>query len=317
MSKNIRDLFFNGCYETILNSKINYYDGEDIYYLIMSHQSLHNTKKALETYYKYRKIVENWDLISSIKELLTLLAKTRNYRQIEIEKEYFINLPYKNQQTEEFLNSLDNTIKKLIDEIENSKNNLDFIDSISISDIKNKLFSNNQIDKYNALHKIFAMRIENVILDDLVIEYLNSPQPFDVVYVLLLEYVILDKVDRNITFRKENNYFIIKPVDYFDYIEESEIYIKNKLDYLSRTLKNLSIYFYIKRLMIPSFLNMFPKKLDKKMIDDLFYACYLVGCKIYGTDESDEEYFQNIKVDDKSSKKYVELILEIENSLKF
>ena len=175
MSKNIRDLFFNGCYETILNSKINYYDGEDIYYLIMSHQSLHNTKKALETYYKYRKIVENWDLISSIKELLTLLAKTRNYRQIEIEKEYFINLPYKNQQTEEFLNSLDNTIKKLIDEIENSKNNLDFSDSISISDIKNKLFSNNQIDKYNALHKIFAMRIENVILDDLVIEYLNSP----------------------------------------------------------------------------------------------------------------------------------------------
>ena len=317
MSKNIRDLFFNGCYETILNSKINYYDGEDIYYLIMSHQSLHNTKKALETYYKYRKIVENWDLISSIKELLTLLAKTRNYRQIEIEKEYFINLPYKNQQTEEFLNSLDNTIKKLIDEIENSKNNLDFSDSISISDIKNKLFSNNQIDKYNALHKIFAMRIENVILDDLVIEYLNSPQPFDVVYVLLLEYVILDKVDRNITFRKENNYFIIKPVDYFDYIEESEIYIKNKLDYLSRTLKNLSIYFYIKRLMIPSFLNMFPKKLDKKMIDDLFYACYLVGCKIYGTDESNEEYFQNIKVDDKSSKKYVELILEIENSLKF
>lgn len=317
MSKNIRDLFFNGCYETILNSKINYYDGEDIYYLIMSHQSLHNTKKALETYYKYRKIVENWDLISSIKELLTLLAKTRNYRQIEIEKEYFINLPYKNQQTEEFLNSLDNTIKKLIDEIENSKNNLDFSDSISISDIKNKLFSNNQIDKYNALHKIFAMRIENVILDDLVIEYLNSPQPFDVVYVLLLEYVILDKVDRNITFRKENNYFIIKPVDYFDYIEESEIYIKNKLDYLSRTLKNLSIYFYIKRLMIPSFLNMFPKKLDKKMIDDLFYACYLVGCKIYGTDESDEEYFQNIKVDDKSSKKYVELVLEIENSLKF
>ena len=317
MSKNIRDLFFNGCYETILNSKINYYDGEDIYYLIMSHQSLHNTKKALETYYKYRKIVENWDLISSIKELLTLLAKTRNYRQIEIEKEYFINLPYKNQQTEEFLNSLDNTIKKLIDEIENSKNNLDFSDSISISDIKNKLFSNNQINKYNALHKIFAMRIENVILDDLVIEYLNSPQPFDVVYVLLLEYVILDKVDRNITFRKENNYFIIKPVDYFDYIEESEIYIKNKLDYLSRTLKNLSIYFYIKRLMIPSFLNMFPKKLDKKMIDDLFYACYLVGCKIYGTDESDEEYFQNIKVDDKSSKKYVELILEIENSLKF
>lgn len=317
MSKNIRDLFFNGCYETILNSKINYYDGEDIYYLIMSHQSLHNTKKALETYYKYRKIVENWDLISSIKELLTLLAKTRNYRQIEIEKENFINLPYKNQQTEEFLNSLDNTIKKLIDEIENSKNNLDFSDSISISDIKNKLFSNNQIDKYNALHKIFAMRIENVILDDLVIEYLNSPQPFDVVYVLLLEYVILDKVDRNITFRKENNYFIIKPVDYFDYIEESEIYIKNKLDYLSRTLKNLSIYFYIKRLMIPSFLNMFPKKLDKKMIDDLFYACYLVGCKIYGTDESDEEYFQNIKVDDKSSKKYVELILEIENSLKF
>ena len=317
MSKNIRDLFFNGCYETILNSKINYYDGEDIYYLIMSHQSLHNTKKALETYYKYRKIVENWDLISSIKELLTLLAKTRNYRQIEIEKEYFINLPYKNQQTEEFLNSLDNTIKKLIDEIENSKNNLDFSDSISISDIKNKLFSNNQIDKYNALHKIFAMRIENVILDDLVIEYLNSPQPFDVVYVLLLEYVILDKVDRNITFRKENNYFIIKPVDYFDYIEESEIYIKNKLDYLSRTLKNLSIYFYTKRLMIPSFLNMFPKKLDKKMIDDLFYACYLVGCKIYGTDESDEEYFQNIKVDDKSSKKYVELILEIENSLKF
>ena len=133
----------------------------------------------------------------------------------------------------------------------------------------------------------------------------------------MLEYVILDKVDRNITFRKENNYFIIKPVDYFDYIEESEIYIKNKLDYLSRTLKNLSIYFYIKRLMIPSFLNMFPKKLDKKMIDDLFYACYLVGCKIYGTDESNEEYFQNIKVDDKSSKKYVELILEIENSLKF
>ncbi len=309
MSKKIKDLFANGMYEAILNQPINTNDGEDVLYKILSNEAIHKYDEALALYYENRKIVENWDLISSSKALLYLLVYFKKYDKISEEKEYFRNLPYINQQTEEYLNSMDEYVNQVIEYFNQSEPNKE----ANIDTIKTMLYSQSKEEKLQAIKLLLDLESQGVRCDEIVFDYLNSTVEFDSIYSILLEYSMFGKKDKRITFKKEGKYYSIIPSEYANYIKTMEDIISSKLKYMSGTMKNISVYNYVSILFRPAFIYLLPEKINEADLNCLLAAIIESACNIYGVDPNEDNYYNELKFDQKKIPKFKAIVKTVEN----
>lgn len=309
MSKKIKDLYIDGMYENIINQKIDYEDGEDILYYILSLEAIHKYEEALGTYYKYREIVENWDLISSSKALLYLLVYFKKFKLINDEIEYFRGLPYINQETEEYLNSMNEYVDQVVEYFNQSEPNKE----ANISMIKSMLYSSSKEEKLGAIKLLLDLDAQGVKSYDIVLDYLNSTAEFDMVYSILLEYAMYGGVTKRITFKKNGNYYSLIPSEYTTYVKTMESYISDELKYMGRTMKNISVYNYISILFRPSFLYTLPEKLDKNDLYCLLSVIVEECCKIFGVDPTQDNYFSELKFKPENLEKYRAIVKTVEN----
>ena len=309
MSKKIKDLFVSGMYEAILNQPIDMSDGEDILYKVLSYEAIHKYEEALSLYYENRKIVENWDLISSSKALLYLLVYFKKFDNINEEKEYFRNLPYINQKTEEYLNSMDQYVNQVIEYFNQSEPNKE----TNINTIKSMLYSSSKEEKLEAIKLLLDLESQGVRCDEIVFDYLNSNIEFDSVYSILLEYSMFSKTNKRVTFKKEGKYFSIIPSEYASYIRTMENIISNKLKYMSSTMKNISVYNYVSILFRPAFIYLLPEKINENDLNCLLAAIIESACKIYGVDPSEDTYYKELEFDQNKLPKFKQLVKIVEN----
>ena len=309
MSKKIKDLFANGMYEAILNQQIDINDGEDVLYKILSYEAIHKYDEALSLYYENREIVEKWDLISSSKALLYLLVYFKKYKKITEEKEYFRNLPYVNQQTEEYLNSMDEYVNLVIEYFNQSEPNKES----NLDTIKTMLYSQSKEEKLEAIKLLLDLESQGVRCDEIVFDYLNTTIDFDSVYSILLEYSMFSKKDKRVTFKKEGKYYSIIPSEYADYIKSMETIISNELKYMSGTMKNISVYNYVSILFRPAFIYLLPEKIDELDLNCLLAAIIESACFIYGVDPNEDNYYKELKFDSKKLPKFKALVKTVEN----
>ena len=309
MSKKIKDLFINGMYESILNQKINENDGEDILYKILSFEAIHKYEEALDLYYENRKIVENWDLISSSKALLYLLVYFKKFDKINEEKEYFRNLPYVNQQTEEYLNSMDTYVNQVIEYFNQNEPDKE----TNINTIKSMLYGNTKEEKLDAIKQLLDLESQGVRCDDIVYDYLTSTLKFDSIYSILLEYAMLGKMNKRITFKKNDVYYSIIPSEYASYMHSMEEAISNDLKYLSRTMKNISVFNYISILYRPAFIYLLPEKIEKDDLQCLLAAIIEDACEIYGLKPEDDNCYQELKINTDKMVKFRTIVKTVES----
>ena len=309
MSKKIKDLFINGMYESILNQKIDEKDGEDILYKILSFEAIHKYNEALDLYYENRKIVENWDLISSSKALLYLLVYFKKFDKISEEEEYFRNLPYVNQQTEEYLNSMDAYVNQVIEYFNQNKPNKE----ININTIKSMLYGSTKEEKLEAIKQLLDLESQGVRCDEVVYDYLTSTIKFDSIFSILLEYAMLGKMNKRITFKKDTIYYSIIPSEYTLYMQTMESIISSDLKYLSRTMKNISVYNYVSILYRPAFIYLLPEKIEKDDLQCLLAAIIENACDVYGLDPKEDNCYQELKINTEKMPRFRTLIKAVEN----
>ncbi len=309
MSKKIKDLFINGMYESILNQKIDEKDGEDILYKILSFEAIHKYNEALDLYYENRKIVENWDLISSSKALLYLLVYFKKFDKISEEEEYFRNLPYVNQQTEEYLNSMDAYVNQVIEYFNQNEPNKE----ININTIKSMLYGSTKEEKLEAIKQLLDLESQGVRCDEVVYDYLTSTIKFDSIFSILLEYAMLGRMNKRITFKKDTIYYSIIPSEYTLYMQTMESIISSDLKYLSRTMKNISVYNYVSILYRPAFIYLLPEKIEKDDLQCLLAAIIENACDVYGLDPKEDNCYQELKINTEKMPRFRTLIKAVEN----
>lgn len=309
MSKKIKDLFINGMYESILNQKIDEKDGEDILYKILSFEAIHKYNEALDLYYENRKIVENWDLISSSKALLYLLVYFKKFDKISEEEEYFRNLPYVNQQTEEYLNSMDAYVNQVIEYFNQNEPNKE----ININTIKSMLYGSTKEEKLEAIKQLLDLESQGVRCDEVVCDYLTSTIKFDSIFSILLEYAMLGRMNKRITFKKDTIYYSIIPSEYTLYMQTMESIISSDLKYLSRTMKNISVYNYVSILYRPAFIYLLPEKIEKDDLQCLLAAIIENACDVYGLDPKEDNCYQELKINTEKMPRFRTLIKAVEN----
>lgn len=309
MSKKIKELFEKGLYESILAEQIDVNDAEDLLFNILSLEATYKYEEALNEYYKSREKVEKWDLISSSKALFFLLIYFKRYDDLEKEKEHFKSLPYVNQKTEEYLNGMDEYLKQLKEYFEQSDPNKD----ASINNIKEMLSSGVKEEKLYAIKKLFELESQGVSCKDVVVNYLETNMSFDSSYSLLLEYAMYAKVNKRITFKKNNRYYSIIPGDYYTYVSLFEKLLSSKLKEMSMTEKNISIFNYVSVIARPAFIYCLPDEIEENDLDSFIGALIKSACKMYSVSLNDDNYYKELNITKNKMDKYSDIVAIIES----
>jgi hypothetical protein len=309
MSAQIKNLFEKGLFDEVISNTENSFDSEDLLFRILSLEALYRYDEALNNYYIHREAVENWDLISSCKALMFILIYFKKDDEIIKETEHFKNMPYVNQQTEEFMQKLNDYIKSIKEYFYNSKDN----NESNLAQIKEALFNGNNEEQLYAIKKIFDLEAQGISCKVLVVDYLKTKSDFNTNYALLLEYAIFAKVQERLIFKKDGKYFSIIPMDYSAYLISINDLLHSKLEYMKMTEKNVSIIRYISILARPTFMYLLPEKIQENDIDNMLAALVIEGSKMYGADITEDDYLKNLNFSDKKVKEFQKIISIVQN----
>jgi len=308
MSKKIKENFENGLYELVIEETINSKNPEDILYRIMSFECMHDYKNSYNCYIENRVLVENWDIISSAKTLFYLLVEQNKDDLIPKEIEHFKDFSYVNQETEEFINNLENYINEIQENFKISKNH----NNIDLDDIISKLNDGNRDEKLFAIQEIFNLEGKGISCDGIVADFLKKTSRFDTNYGLLLYYAITRKLNENVVFKKADKYYSMTPALFTDYVVETIAILNEKLKVMSSSEKNLSIIRYIILIAKPTFIYLLPYKINKKDIDTLMGALVATASDIFDVDYSQDPYYKTLTINQEIIEWFIEVIKEVQ-----
>lgn len=309
MSERTKKLFFNNKFKEITKMHLNHKDGEDMMCLVLCYEELGDLDTAIKTYYTYREIIEDYDLINGSKILLFLLASLKKEDQIQIEKEHFLSMPYFNQETEEYLKSIDQYIKKV------KKFHQTTIVSTNegITKFKQRLWADDYSEKEAAIIQLMSKEEVDNRYVEIVAEYLNRPHNLDLFHFTLLEFLALQKYDGGIYLFNNGKYYYYEPFKYRRILLEAEGYLKKVVNSFKGDMKNPSVYDYFSFLVKPTYLFFIPEKLSKNTLDKLIYACFLAACETYGVNPKEENCFKDVSYDQKDLEKFNKIIAIIKS----
>ncbi|MFA6755178.1 MAG: hypothetical protein WCR97_01530 [Bacilli bacterium] len=312
MSIKIKNLMISGDYYKVLQLTNGTTDPEDLIYRISSLRILGNYQEAIKEYYNSRNIVENYDLISSAKNLLFCLIYISDEPNLYKEIEYFKSYKYINQETEEFVRGIDNFVSKCKKFREDHETNDDVM---SYETLKNLLISNSEVDESYGIKKLIEMNKKGIIYEKCYFDYFSKKTDFTLNFSMMLYLSSLAKYDGNITFKKDGKYFTIKPIDLNEYIEKIFPVVIMKIKEMNSEEKNISLAQYSSILINPLFFYLLPEKIADNDVDNLVAASLIIGASIFKINLENDSFFKKLKVNETYVDKFLKIYEKIKYSL--
>src|SRR5574344_967835 len=168
-------------------------------------------------------------------------------------------------------------------------------------------------EKLYAIKKLFELESQGVSCKDVVVNYLETNMSFDSSYSLLLEYAMYAKVNKRITFKKNNRYYSIIPGDYYTYVSSFEKLLSSKLKEMSMTEKNISIFNYVSVIARPAFIYCLPDEIEENDLDSFIGALIKSACKMYSVSLNDDNYYKELNITKNKMDKYSDIVAIIES----
>ena len=296
--RELLELYKNGKYQEVIDNakKINDYNA--VFLLLRSYIALDMFKEALENYYKYRELLENNNLIESMKIYLFLLVKMDVGRvKIDQEIDYFKDKNYVNQETEEFLCKLDLYVENIrrIESVHDKYSTEEVIEMLK-SDDENVVFSGLgellSDEKYNLIN--FFPIIEKI---------LQEKCNFNFIYGLLLSFLISKNYKCKLLFKKNGAYYNFDPSEFTKRSIEQDKLIQQAVSHIQCNEKNITIGDFVIRTIIRSSYLLVPNFITTlREIASYVCASYVLASEAFKVSlEGDTVYDFYLNIADKKS----------------
>lgn len=255
--KDLLELFKEGKYEDVIKNAILVDDFNAIFLLIRSYIILKNYRSALNTFLTYRDYLESNNFIESIKIYLYLLVKL-NAKNSKINEviDFYRGKQYINQETEEFLCSLEDYVNEL-------KKNNEVKEKYSFEEILASLKSNDANKVASALNELVSnSNYQEVNLPLIIYGILKDRCEMDPIYGMLLDYLIYVDYNSPLLCKNANNYYRINPHNLVIFKNNQNRLLRDGLNFLYSHEKNVTFLNLVSNylvkgsyLLAPNFLN--------------------------------------------------------------
>lgn len=257
-------------------------------------------------------VYDNLDFLykENVKEICSIYLLACAYTEDDIHAYRFISLakemPYINQETEEFLNTLEilyNSAKQNLSKLKNQK------ESINIEKIKESLYYGNKQSALGALIQIYSLQSEGIDLTKTLVAALKIRKYYDETFFLIFMHASLLNLKDTITFEKN---FVSYSLNLADYRELFSTFFKERdsfLEYCQKNLKSPSNLQAINVTITDSLAVLFPEYLNDFDLKAFFKSCIAIAYLFYARENPTlEPTYNNYKADESKVKKYVDII---------
>ena len=310
MDKNyLNKLLDEGKFNDVLFECINKDAPDSIVLVIESYLGLKDFEKALKYFQKYRLTLEKDSISKSCDICLTLYGINKKFDLMEQEADYYKNLPYRNQETEEYLRDLDNRILII-------KNNITNLDNGANNDYKNNLItSNNPKIVADALKQLFANEKEKVALN-YIYESLKKRDIFNMSYVILLDILISKERDKILSVKKDDKYYTFSPKS----LKEKYSLCFMLLEAINKRIrmneKNISVSSISTKIIYYVFFFFFPSYFNKEDCEDITAAIIEISSELFDENYEKDPFYKTLKINNDNKELFKTKILLILNENK-
>ncbi len=306
-------LYSNGKYREVIRETDNDFRPEIVLLRMKSYIAVEEYENAYNLYLLTREDLENFNLIEAAQLYFYILIKLKKSIKILIDEiEHFKCKPYVNQETEEFLISLDEFIINLRDSLNNENEEDD--PNYTVDEVLEMLNSNSPEIVLAATNYAFTNeRFKQLDLASNVIEILDSRHEQTLTYWMLFEFLIWNQVDRNFLVRIGENYLTLNPSKLLVKKSTQLKLINEKVDFIDNHEKDISIRDYVIPIIDQGSYFLAPDYLTTEdEINSYIFAVYRYVFKLFNMSENEDSLYEYFKVHsnkDKSDKYYKILLL--------
>ncbi|MBQ9266302.1 MAG: hypothetical protein IJ186_04495 [Bacilli bacterium] len=307
----ITKLFANGKYKEVIDNTQNDFNPEIVFLRMKSYIALNEYENAYNLYLLSREQLEDYDLIKAGKLYIYLLIELKKPLSLLInEIEHFKCRPYVNQETEEFLITLDQFILELKDSLDyNSENFIDY----PVEEILEMFKSKSAEIVLQATNYAFTNeRFKQIDLTQNVIEILNEKNDYDLTYWILFEFLIWNQVDQNFLVKIGENYFTLNPSKLLYKKNVQAQLINEKVEFIQNHEKDMTIMGYVVPIIDQGSYFLAPDYLSNEdEANSYIFAVYRYVFKLFNITENEDTLFEYFKIHSNKNKsdKYYKILL--------
>lgn len=283
--RELLELFKNGKYEEVISHVEEINDYNAIFLLLRSYIALNKYFDAIKTYQKFREVLENNNLIESIKVYLYLLVETgADDTRLQKEIDYFQDKNYVNQETEEFLCELNKYIEAI-------KDNRKTFEKYSIEEVIEMLKSDDEHLVFAALSEIIHDdKYRKIDLMPTIAKILEERNVMDITYGMLLDTLVVNKYSCSLMFKNNGHYYKINPSDYSELNLKQDKLLSQALSHIQSNEKNISIGEFVMKTMVKYSYQLAPKYLTNiSELSSFVVACYRLASLIFKVTLNDDQ----------------------------
>lgn len=294
--RELLELYKNGKYQDVIDNAKGINDFNAVFLLLRSYIALNNFMEALKTYNEYREILENNNLIESMKVYLFLLVKTEaSENKIQQEIEYFKDKNYVNQETEEFLCKLEKYVKMI-------QASEEPFEKYSIEEVIEMLKSDDEAVVFTALSELINdEKFKSINLSPTIEKILKDKCKMSLTYGMLLDFLVSNSYKCNLLFKKDGIYFNVDPSGLTKLSLEQTKLIHQALSHIQSNEKNISIGDFVIKAIIKTSYQLAPKYITTlRELSSYVCACYIMASDVFKVAlDGDDVYDFYLNVSDK------------------
>lgn len=275
--RELLELYKNGKYQEVIDHAESINDFNAVFLLLRSYIALNKFYDALQTYNKYREVLESNNLIESIKVYLFLLVKTEaSEAKLEKEVEYFKDKNYINQETEEFLCKLEEYIKQV-------KNDNKNFEKYSIEEVIEMLKSDDETVVFSALSELINDdKFKSINLLPTIENILKEKCVMNLTYGMLLDFLVSNSYRCNLFFKKDGVYFNIDPSTLTKQNLEQAKLVHQALSHIQSNEKNISIGDFVLKILVKSSYQLAPNYIKNlRELSSFVCAAYYYASEVF------------------------------------
>lgn len=269
----------NDCkYKEIIELYQNSNDSEILFNVLMCFDYLNLFKDGYNFILKNRKKLEQYNIFDTAKYLFIFLIKLDDNLSIKKEIEYYQNIPYINIEVEERISNINDFVEALKNKIKKSskEENIDIIISLLKSDDVESVFYGLKI--------INSEKFKNIDFTHIVISIIEEKNEFNIQISILIEFLILKKVNYNLCLNKNGEEIHINPLKLSKVHIKKYNLIKEKIDFIRGNEKNISILQFSINILIYLFYYLVPEYFNDKNINEIMVASMMVSAEVFNED---------------------------------
>jgi len=262
-----------------------------------------------ESAYKYYKdnhlTIENFDLINGSFIFLNLLIFLKKDDEAIDMVPYYQNLPYVNQETEEYLRNLNHVVMDLIKLRDKPNNETKKYD---VEYYKNAFLKAQKLEEVNKLVAELVSRYDDLKLPEC-LEIFNfafeNKQNDPMICSLLVFFLILLESEKNIVFSMNGKIYSFAPKDKKEEINLTIKVIKEAADYIRKSEKNMTVSSISREFTEYSAQFFFPDYLTLDDLDNFIAAVLKLANDLAGEDYLADPLYESLKINNAERDRFI------------